>query len=1061
MVVRVLKSYRCLWISLMMCMVNILAFTQTSVRKNINLNESWKTILSDSIKPADLLRQATSGRNWKQVNIPHNWDDYGGDRNLVHGNLHGTAWYTKRFIAPEAGKDKHYFIRFEGVGTYATVYLNGTNMGRHLSGRTTFTLDVTNILKPGQLNTIAVKAEHPDMIADMPWVCGGCSSEWGFSEGSQPLGIFRPVVLEITGNIRIEPFGVHVWNDEKAKEVFVETEVRNYGLTAETFHFTSKLTDPKGKVIFLISEEVTLRPGEIRVILQSSPVVAPVLWSIDNPYLYTLQSSVVNPGTVADEIATPFGIRTVSWPGLRRDGDKRFLLNGKPVLINGVCEYEHQFGQSHAFTNEQIEARVKEVRSAGFNAFRDAHQPHNLWYQKFWDETGILFWPQFSAHVWYDTPEFRKNFKDLLRQWIRERRNSPSVMMWGLQNESSLPKAFAEECCAIIHEMDPTSINQRIITTCNGGEGTDWNVIQNWSGTYSGNPLVYDTDLKRDNQLLNGEYGAWRSIDLHTEGGFDQKGVWSEDRMTRLLEMKVRLAEAAKDSACGQFLWVFSSHDNPGRRQPDEGYRVIDKVGPFNYKGLVTPWEEPLDVYYMYRSNYVPAAKDPMVYIVSHTWPDRFIAPRKASVDVFSNCQEVELFNDATRSKTFGKRTKGGIGTHFTWDSVDVKYNILYAVGYVKGKAVATDVVVLQNLPKAPHFDALFTKGKALLKGEDKYHYLYRVNCGGDAYTDTYHQTWSQDVALGKNKDCWGSLSWADSYDSINPYLASQRRTFDPIGGTKDWELFQTFRFGRHKLAYHFPVPDGSYRVELYFAEPWHGTGGNIDCKGLRIFDVAVNDSVVLHDLDLWAEAGHDVAVKKIVTVTVKGGSLDISFPEVKAGQAIISAIAIASLDGALKPSPSSPSNGWMWNNIKRVIATPASELPTDKNARANVTYEAEVALVNGQYSKKLQDKQTGVFFEKGDTCSIEWSISTGLAQVYALRFKFLNLSGMPIPVTIQLIASDGTVLKNDEITFSNTGEKWRTMSTTTGSYINAGHYKVRIFARDMEGLAFDALDVQ
>ena len=135
----------------------------------------------------------------------------------------------------------------------------------------------------------------------------------------------------------------------------------------------------------------------------------------------------------------------------------------------------------------------------------------------------------------------------------------------------------------------------------------------------------YDRELSQANQLLNGEYGAWRSIDLHTEpGDFQVNGVWSEDRMCQLMETKIRLAEQAKDSVCGQFQWIYSSHDNPGRRQPDEAYRKIDKVGPFNYKGLVTPWEEPLDVYYMYRANYVPAAKDPMVYLVSHTWANRF-----------------------------------------------------------------------------------------------------------------------------------------------------------------------------------------------------------------------------------------------------------------------------------------------------------------------------------------------------------------------------------------------------------------------------------------------------
>ncbi len=199
------------------------------------------------------------------------------------------------------------------------------------------------------------------------------------------------------------------------------------------------------------------------------------------------------------------------------------------MFLNGICEYEHLFGQSHAFSKDQILSRVKQIKSAGFNAFRDAHQPHNLLYQHYWDKTGILWWPQFSAHIWYDTPDFRNNFKALLRQWIKERRNSPSIIMWGLQNESVLPKEFAEECVEIIREMDPTACNQRIITTCNGGEGTDWNVPQNWSGTYGGDPDKYADELKK--QLLNGEYGAWRSIDLHSEGDFDPQNIWSEDNI--------------------------------------------------------------------------------------------------------------------------------------------------------------------------------------------------------------------------------------------------------------------------------------------------------------------------------------------------------------------------------------------------------------------------------------------------------------------------------------------------------------------------------------------------
>ena len=1044
-------------------------------RQITTLNEGWKTWITEATHlKGNFMMPA------KIVNIPHNWDDYYGYRQLTHGNLHRTAMYVKDFTA-DVKSGKRYFLRFDGVGTYATITVNGKNFGRHPIGRTTLTLDVTDELKQG-VNRLEVKAEHPEMIADMPWVCGGCSSEWGFSEGSQPLGIFRPVVLEATDEIRIEPFGVHIWNDDKAGTVFVETEVKNYGKTAETVEVVNKFSNADGKQVFRLTEKVTLQPGERKVVKQQSPVQNPVLWSTENPYLYKLASMIKRGKSTTDEISTPFGIRTVSWPVKRKDGDGRFYLNGQPVFINGVCEYEHQFGQSHAFSREQVAARVKQIRAAGFNAFRDAHQPHHLDYQKYWDKEGMLWWTQFSAHVWYDTPEFRENFKKLLRQWVKERRNSPSVVMWGLQNESTLPKEFAEECSEIIREMDPTARTMRVITTCNGGDGTDWNVIQNWSGTYGGDVNKYGRELSQTNQLLNGEYGAWRSIGLHTEpAAFDANGVWSEERMCRLMETKIRLAEQAKDSVCGQFQWIFSSHDNPGRRQPDEAYRRIDKVGPFNYKGLVTPWEEPLDVYYMYRANYVPASEDPMVYLASHTWEDRFATGRRrATIEAYSNCDSVLLYNDAVDAEYLGRKLNHGVGTHFMWENRDIRYNVLRAVGYFKGKPAAEDVLVLDGLEKAPHFEALYRgsvivpvaadrlNGTDLLKGAEGYTYLYRLNCGGDAYTDTYGQVWAQDNSRYSHSWAESFIHPSDSVQLLSPYQASQRTTNDPIHGTRDWELFQTFRFGRHKLNFRFPVPDGEYRVELYFTEPWHGTGGGVqtDCEGLRIFDVAVNDKVLLDDLDVWAEAGHDGACKKVVNAVVKGGVLKIDFPEVKAGQALICGIAIASA-ASVEPVANQGADdrnvsfSWAAQDKDVMEKTPKELLPEDKNARANVTYQAEDAMLKGKFIKKEVKKQTGVFFGKGEKSSITWNISTGLAQVYALRFKYMNATGKPMKVRMQFIDSKGVVLKEDHLTFAETPGKWRMLSTTTGTYINAGYYKVVLSAPDMEGLALDALDVQ
>lgn len=391
------------------------------------------------------------------------------------------------------------------------------------------------------------------------------------------------------------------------------------------------------------------------------------------------------------------------------------------------------------------------------------------------------------------------------------------------------------------------------------------------------------------------------------------------------------------------------------------------------------------------------------------------------------------------------------------WENRDIRYNVLRAVGYYKGKPVAEDIIVLNGLEQAPHFDVLYQNTKPVLKGKDGYNYLYRINCGGDDYTDSFGQLWMQD-------NTHYSRSWAANFKELNPYLASQRTTNDPIRGSRDWKLFQHFRFGRHQLEYNFPVADGTYRIELYFTEPWHGTGGSAStyCEGLRIFDVAVNDSVVLDDLDIWAESGHDGVCKKVVYATVKGGILKIHFPEVKAGQGLISGIAIASVEANLQPTLF-PASNWNWEKAGKEVMekTPKELLPEDKNARISVAYEAEAATLKGKFRKKEHRKQTGVFFEKGKGNSIEWNVSTGLAQVYALRFKYMNTTGKPMSVLMKFIDSKGVVLKEDILTFPETPDKWKMMSTTTGTFINAGHYKVLLSAENMEGLAFDALDIQ
>ncbi|TCD28397.1 DUF4982 domain-containing protein [Pedobacter psychrodurus] len=890
-------------------------YAQSPIRKDISLNTNWLSIADEKNSNAFDGFQLASYKaiDWKKVNVPHNWDQYGGYQRKLHGNKHGYAWYRKTFKTNEIKIGKRFFLYFEGVGSYATIWLNGKKVGYHAGGRTTFTLNVTAAIKlNNQENVLAVRADHPENIQDLPWVDGGCSTERGFSEGSQPMGIFRPVHLIVTNDVRVEPFGIHIWNDNKISAqsavLNLSTTVKNYGLKPKNMIVVNRLLDSDGKQINELKKSLVVPAGkEIQIDQQTDKIIKPKLWSLENPYLYTLQTNIVENGKVVDEVKTTYGIRWISWPSdSYRIGDqaiqKQFLLNGKPVFINGIAEYEHLIGQSHAFSNEQISSRVRQIKAAGFNAFRDAHQPHNLLYSDYWDKEGILCWTQMAAHIWYDAPGFRKNFKTLLTDWVKERRNSPAVVLWGLENESTLPEDFAKECTELIRKLDPTASSQRKVTTCNGGKGTDWDVPQNWTGTYGGNPLTYGEDLQR--QVLVGEYGAWRTIDLHNTD-VNGKG-YTENKMTDLMETKVRLAESVKDKTAGHFFWLYSSHDNPGRVQGGEGLRDLDRVGPVNYKGMFTPWEEPTDVFYMFRSNYAPKQTEPMVYIVSHTWPNRWTKPGiKDSIVVYSNCDEVELFNDVN-GQSLGRMKRGIIGTHFQWNKPDIQYNVLYAVGYVNGKAVAKDQMVLQNLPNSPKFNTLI-KDKQLTAPAQGYNYVYRINCGGGDYTDTNGSKWSADRKLTSQHN-FASTSWTTDFTGIPAFFASQRRTFQPIEGTKDWKLFQTFRYGRDQLKYHFPLPDGEYLVELYFIEPWLGIGGGFDAKEMRLFDVAFNGKTVINDLDIWKEAGSNTLLKKTIKTTVKGGFLDINFPEVKVGQAVISAIAIASLKPGIQPAAPSKS---------------------------------------------------------------------------------------------------------------------------------------------------------
>ncbi|MEG3164754.1 malectin domain-containing carbohydrate-binding protein [Sphingomonas sp. PB2P19] len=860
----------------------------------------WRTVLFDADATGQsndgLARIGVDDSKWQTVSVPHNWQGYAYDRQVVRGARHGVAWYRTHLTIDPARADERIALMFEGVNSYATVWLNGRPVGRHAGGLTAFTVDVTEAVRRGD-NVLAVRVDNPAGITDLPWVSGDDQADGGCCEGSQPFGIFRPVRVVRSDALRVRPFGIYAWGrigaiDTRQAQLTMRTEIENRSARERRFRLVGEMLDPAGRVVASQQADIALAAGGSQTIDRAlSAIAKPRLWSPAAPTLYTLRARLMEGGRVIDEASTPYGIRSVE---IRADpsGARRLYLNGAPFSVRGVGEYEHLLGASHSFSPAQVSARVEQVKAAGFNAFRDAHYPHNLAYGDKIAHDGLLWWPQFSSHLWFDNPAFRANFKTLMSDWVRERRNNPAVFLWGLQNESRLPKAFAEEAVAVIRALDPTASEQRLVTTCNGGEGTDWNVPQNWSGTYGGDPDRYGEEMVK--QALVGEYGAWRSLGLHAEAPYGER-PFSEDRMAALMQKKARLADGVAERSVGQFHWLLTTHENPGRpmrsdgTQIWDGVRELDHVGPANNKGLMTLWGEPLDVYYMFRARQVPRSVAPIVYLVSHTWPDRWATPGvRSGIEVYSNCDTVELFNDAAGRISLGQRRRDA-EQRFRWEKVAVRYDTLMARCV---DARATDSVRLPLLPSAPGSKVPGAGQPGLTRGVAGMTYLYRVNAGGAALRDAAGQTWSGDRHWVKGAE-WGWTSWADTYPELDPALGSRTKTFDTIAGSDTPALFQTSRYGRDALRYHFKVPAGRYRVELYFAEPWYGRTG-IDARGWRRFDVAVDGRAVLRDLDVFAEAGFETALKKVVTVTAVGGVMEIAFPRTQAGQAMISAIAIA-----------------------------------------------------------------------------------------------------------------------------------------------------------------------
>ncbi len=702
--------------------ISILLFSSLTLhaekRTRYSINEQgWKFIRQD-VKNAH--KSSFNDLEWMDISLPH---DFNGGSDGIHNDVFlgrfdfrndpnkrlmykGPAWYRCQLNIGEEHKGKRVFIEFEAASLETQLYVNGKKVGTHQGGYTAFSFDITDYLKLGKENTLALRVDNRNNPQIAPWMAD--------EKGSFPFsfdyavygGIYRDVWINITDPVKIERvLNTPVVGGQAPAVVKVETRVKNYSKSSVKATLQTIIKDPKNKEISRLKASKEIPSGEQVCFTQSESNLGNlVLWSPQNPKLYTVESQLSYDGKVVDAYSSSFGVRYYTLT--QGEG---FSINGKASFIKGVNRHQDMAGVGYAMSNQEHRNDVLMMKEAGFNFIRHAHYPCDPSFAEACQEEGVMLWLEIplTGSV-SDDPLFLENCKQQLTEMIEQNYNNPAVIVWGIGNESDrsggnekVSNHIFGELAALAKELDPN----RPTTGCNWQYKSNQSIVdvyspQDWSGWY-GNK----TPIEYSPSSIIGEYGADMHIPKHTEEKFhiDSSYVmgnnldqWSQEFGCFLHEVKVSKGFEQKENFPGHCVWVGFDFASPriGRDQ--------NPIPNMNQKGLVSHDRKiKKDAYYFYQSMYRSAKDYPMLYIVSHTWTDRWAEPEMKDVWVYSNCDSVQLYN-AMDGEALGMKTKSAgpmKDTRFLWKNADIKYNVLYAEGWYKGEIAARDTIMLEHLP--------------------------------------------------------------------------------------------------------------------------------------------------------------------------------------------------------------------------------------------------------------------------------------------------------------------------------------------------------------------------
>lgn len=626
---------------------------------------------------------------WSEVEIPHTWN--AKDMQVQADNFYeGAAYYKKQYFFPTELKGKRVFLRFEGVGSCAEVFVNGMLVTSHKGGYSAFACEISPLLKAGEENEIIVKADNksrPDVIP----INHNLFGVYG--------GIYRPVWLIVT-----EPYNISVTDcaspgvyvtqknvSKKQADVNVKVKLDNGTLQPAPVTLQNTIYNQEGKQIATQSRSFELSAQGEQAYESSFTIKNPTLWQgRENPYLYKVVSRLIKDGKVIDEMVQPLGLRKYEIVV-----GKGFYLNGEKYPMYGVTRHQDWWGLGSALKNENHDFDLATIMDVGATTVRFAHYQQSDYLYSRCDSLGLIIWAEipFVNRV---SGEEAENCRNQLREMIRQSFNHPSIYVWGLHNEVYQPHQYTRELTQSLHDLAKTEDPDRYTVSVNGYGHMEHPVnlvadiqgMNRYFGWYEKKiqdikPWVENLEKEYPHQkLMLTEYGADANLNHQTEYLGDAlnwtKEFYPETFATKTHEYQWSVI-AAHPYIIASYLWNTFDFCAP--------MWVRGGVPARNMKGLVTfDRKVKKDSYFWYKANW---SKEPVLFLTQRRNWDR--EKKETSVTVYSNIGTPKVY---LNGKELSGIRAGYTPVHYIIDNVTLENgkNIVKTVVVKDGKTYEDEI---------------------------------------------------------------------------------------------------------------------------------------------------------------------------------------------------------------------------------------------------------------------------------------------------------------------------------------------------------------------------------